>query len=53
MNGVDLVEDINQMKVSAQRVHEEVLELLSALSEENSSDRGSFVCHPLTLSLNC
>ncbi|KAJ7434558.1 hypothetical protein FB451DRAFT_1109905 [Mycena latifolia] len=43
VNGVDLVKDIKAMKESAQRVHEEVLELISALSYENSSDTGSFI----------
>jgi hypothetical protein len=33
------------MKHSAQQVHEEVLELISALSNDNSSDKASFVCN--------
>ena len=43
VNGVGLIKDISTMKDSAQRVHEEVLEFMSALSNENSSDSGSFV----------
>jgi hypothetical protein len=31
------------MKDSAQRVHQEVLEMILALSDDKSSDRGSFV----------
>jgi hypothetical protein len=31
------------MKESAQRIHQEVLELILALSDDNSSESGSFV----------
>jgi hypothetical protein len=40
------------MKESAQRVHEEVLELISALSDDNGSDRGSLVRDTSVFSLN-
>ncbi|KAJ6493488.1 hypothetical protein DFH09DRAFT_1104483 [Mycena vulgaris] len=43
VNGVDMAKDISAMKKSAQQVHQEVLELISALSDDNSSDRESLV----------
>jgi hypothetical protein len=37
------VKDIGAMKKTAERIHQEVLQLISALSDDNSSDGGSFV----------
>ncbi|KAJ7465512.1 hypothetical protein FB451DRAFT_1486947 [Mycena latifolia] len=41
VNGAHVVRDISVMKETAERVHQEVLELISALSDHNSSDRRS------------
>jgi hypothetical protein len=46
-----LVTEIAGMKEYAQRVHQEVLELISALSDDKSSDRSSLVCCPLAIVL--
>jgi hypothetical protein len=45
VNGLDVLKDINVMKESAEKVHQEVLEFISALSDDNSSDRASVVCN--------
>jgi hypothetical protein len=47
VNGIDVVHDITVMKETAEQVHQEVLELITALSEDSSSDTGSFVCNYL------
>jgi hypothetical protein len=47
-----MVKDMNAMKESGQQVHQEVLELISALSDDKSSYRGSTVCNFLILFLN-
>jgi hypothetical protein len=51
VNGVDMVSNITTMKDSAQRIHQEVLELISVL-DDRSSDTGSIVCHPWISFLN-
>ncbi|KAJ6549254.1 hypothetical protein DFH09DRAFT_1039450 [Mycena vulgaris] len=43
VNGVDLIKDINTMKESAQQVHQQVVELIKALSDDSSSEGGSFI----------
>jgi hypothetical protein len=40
------------MKESAQQVHQEVLELISTLSDDKSSERGSTVCNSLIFFLS-
>ena len=47
MNGGVVVKDISAMKETAERVHQEVLELITSLSDDNSSDRRSFVRNSL------
>jgi hypothetical protein len=43
VNGVDLLSDMAVMKEYGQQVHQEVLGLIAALSDDKSSDGGSFV----------
>jgi hypothetical protein len=45
VNGVHVVTNITLMNESVQRVHDEVLEFITGLSEDKSSDSGSIVCH--------
>ncbi|KAJ6583437.1 hypothetical protein DFH09DRAFT_1275203 [Mycena vulgaris] len=43
VNQLNVVNDISNMKEKAQHVHQEVLQLISGLSDDNNSDGGSFM----------
>ncbi|KAJ7495495.1 hypothetical protein FB451DRAFT_1478361 [Mycena latifolia] len=52
IQGVHILSDMTEMQQYAQKAHEEVLELISALSDEGSSDSGSVISRVLSTSQN-
>ncbi|KAJ7455439.1 hypothetical protein FB451DRAFT_1373164 [Mycena latifolia] len=52
VQGATVLSEVANMQQHAQKTHQEVLELISALSEEGSSQSGSFISRVLSSSYN-